>query len=128
VGASEGLIARRFELTTPTLRFVLREQELSESVAKMARLELPAVALLNVVLEPRQMDQVRELIENYASYRALISDWGFDRVLPYGRGLTLLFSGHSGMGKSTASTSRRWSPSGWVRRRSTSRPSSSRRG
>ncbi len=99
VGASEGLIARRFELTTPTLRFILREHELSESVARVASIELPNVALLNVVLEPRQMNQIMELIDHYRGYRALISDWGFDRVLPYGRGLTLLFSGPSGTGK-----------------------------
>ena len=99
VGASEGLLARRVELTTPTLRFLLQEDELSESVSKVARLETPRVSLLNVILDPRQMTQVRELVEHHTSYRGLISDWGFDRVLPYGRGLTLLFSGPSGTGK-----------------------------
>jgi SpoVK/Ycf46/Vps4 family AAA+-type ATPase len=98
-GANEELLARRVALTTPTLRFLLQEDELSESVAKVARLETPSLSLLNVILEPGELSQVRELVENHSRYRRIISDWGFDRVLPYGRGLTMLFSGLSGTGK-----------------------------
>ncbi|MGB0588200.1 MAG: ATP-binding protein [Myxococcota bacterium] len=98
-GANEELLARRVALTTPTLRFLLQEDELSESVAKVARLDTPALSLLNVILEPGELSQVRELVENHNRYRRIISDWGFDRVLPYGRGLTMLFSGLSGTGK-----------------------------
>ena len=98
-GASAGLLARRIELTTPTLRFLLREDELSESVGRIARLETPNLSLLNVILGADQLTHVRELVENHQNYRRLITDWGFDKVLPYGRGLTLLFSGPSGTGK-----------------------------
>ena len=98
-GASEGLLARRIQLTTPTLRFLLQEDELSESVAKLARLDTPQLSLFNVILEAGELTQVRELVENHSRYRRIISDWGFDRVLPYGRGLTMLFSGPSGTGK-----------------------------
>jgi SpoVK/Ycf46/Vps4 family AAA+-type ATPase len=99
IGSSEGLLSRRVELTTPTLRFILKENELSESLAKIARLQFPEVSLFNVILEPEHMTQVRQLIENHRDYRRAISDWGFDKVLPYGRGLTFLFSGPPGTGK-----------------------------
>lgn len=99
VGASDGLLSRRFELTTPALRFLLSEDELSESVARIGRLEHPEVSLFNVILDREHLEQVRELVEQHGNYRRLISEWGFDRVLPYGRGLTLLFSGPSGTGK-----------------------------
>ena len=99
VGANEGLLSRRMDLTTPTLRFLLRENELSESLAKVARMQFPDVSLLNVILDPEQMTQVRQLIENHRDYRRAISEWGFDKVLPYGRGLTFLFSGPPGTGK-----------------------------
>jgi|GEM_PF-348047 len=99
IGTSEGLLSRRMELTTPTLRFILREHELSESLARIARLQFPEISLLNVILEPEQMTQVRQLIENHRDYRKTISAWGFDKVLPYGRGLTFLFSGPPGTGK-----------------------------
>lgn len=99
IGSSEGLLSRRMELTTPTLRFLLKENELTESLSKIARLDFPEVSLLNVILEPEQMTQVRQLVENHRDYRRAISDWGFDKVLPYGRGLTFLFSGPPGTGK-----------------------------
>lgn len=99
LGGSEGLLSRRIELTTPTLRFILKENELSETLAKIARLEFPEVSLFNVIIEPEHMVQVRQLVENHRDYRKAISEWGFDRVLPYGRGLSFLFSGPPGTGK-----------------------------
>lgn len=99
VGASEGLLSRRLELTTPTLRFLLREAELSENLAAVARLEFPDLSLFNVILGVEHLEQVRQLVENHRDYRRIISDWGFDKVLPYGRGLTFLFSGPPGTGK-----------------------------
>ena len=99
VGGTQGLMARRIELTTPTLRFLLEEDELSDAVATIARIEAPSVDLLNVILAADQLRQVRELVEHHKSYRQLITRWGFDTVLPYGRGVVLLFSGPSGTGK-----------------------------
>lgn len=99
VGASEGLLSRRLELSTPTLRFLLRENELSESLAKVASLEFPDLSLFNVILDHEHLDQVRQLVEHHRDYRRIISDWGFDKVLPYGRGLTFLFTGPPGTGK-----------------------------
>ncbi|MFT7583348.1 MAG: SpoVK/Ycf46/Vps4 family AAA+-type ATPase [Myxococcota bacterium] len=99
VGASQGLLSRRLELTTPTLRYILKEAELSEALAKLARLEYPEVSLLNVILGSDHLKQVRQLVENHRDYRRIISDWGFDKVLPYGRGLTFLFTGKPGTGK-----------------------------
>lgn len=104
IGASEGLLSRRLELTTPTLRFLLEEEELSESVANVARLEHPEVSLLNVILDTEQLKHVVELVEHHSRYRELISKWGFDKVLPYGRGICLLFSGPSGTGKTLLAT------------------------
>ena len=99
VGASEGLLSRRVELTTPTVRYLLREEALSDDVARVARLERPDVQLMNVIVDRDQLRQVRELIEHHAGYRDLLTTWGFDRVLPSGRGVTLLFSGPPGTGK-----------------------------
>jgi ATPase family associated with various cellular activities (AAA) len=57
-------------------------------------LEWPDVILPDEVLAP-----VFEFL-NYAAHRAQVfRTWGFDRKLPYGRGLSALFSGPPGTGK-----------------------------
>jgi ATP-dependent 26S proteasome regulatory subunit len=53
----------------------------------------------DVILPDEVLAPVFEFL-NYAAHRAKIfKDWGFDRKLPYGRGLSALFSGPPGTGK-----------------------------
>ncbi len=53
----------------------------------------------DVILPDEVLSPVFEFL-NYAAHRAKIfSEWGFDRKLPYGRGLSALFAGPPGTGK-----------------------------
>ncbi len=53
----------------------------------------------DVILPDEVLGPVFEFL-NYAAHRAKIfEDWGFDRKLPYGRGLSALFAGPPGTGK-----------------------------
>ena len=53
----------------------------------------------DVILPDEVLAPVFEFL-NYAAHRAKIfADWGFDRKLPYGRGLSALFAGPPGTGK-----------------------------
>jgi len=97
--AATGMLAREMELSAPFLRFLLGEEELSENVASIARLEHPSVNILNVILPEDQVEQVRQFVLQHSRYRQMITRWGFDRIVPYGRGYTFLFSGPSGTGK-----------------------------
>jgi SpoVK/Ycf46/Vps4 family AAA+-type ATPase len=99
VGMADALLSRRFQLTMPTVRYLMGEEELADDVAKVARLETPSVSLLNVILDADHMRNIQELFEHHTEYRELIEGWGFNKVLPYGKGLTFLFSGPSGTGK-----------------------------
>ena len=99
VGMPDALLSRRFQLSMPTVRYLMGEDELADDVGKVARLETPTVDLLNVILDEDHTRSVRELFEHHAQYREIIEGWGFSQVLPYGKGLTLLFSGPSGTGK-----------------------------
>ena len=99
IGMPDALLSRRFQLSMPTVRYLMGEDELADDVAKVARLESPKVSLLNVILDEEHTRSVRELFEHHARYREIIEGWGFNQVLPYGKGLTLLFSGPSGTGK-----------------------------
>lgn len=93
------MLAQRVELTAPTLRRLLQEPELSEPVARVAELRTPDVPLLRVVLPPARLRQLLRMVDHNKRYREVIREWGFHRALPTGRGVTLLFSGPSGTGK-----------------------------
>lgn len=98
-GGQDGVLASRFEVTQPTLRFLLGEASLSGAIGRIARLYTPEVDLEHVVVDPVHAAQVMELATHHTRYRKVIGDWGFERILPYGRGVTFLLSGPSGTGK-----------------------------
>ena len=94
-----GRVGSPIALTTPALRYLLREGDLSPSVARFGRLVRSRASLLNVIADERQLEAVRELVEHHTRYRAMVDAWGLEELIPYGRGLTLLVSGPSGTGK-----------------------------
>ena len=97
---TSGSLAQQLTLGEPALRHLLAEPGLSGGVSGLARLVRPEVSLLNVILEDKHLTRVRELVEHHDRYRQLLGQWGFTDLLPYGRGLALLFAGPSGTGKS----------------------------
>ena len=86
-------------LTAPALRYLLQDADLSPSVARFARLVHPRSSLVHVVAERRQLDVVRELVQEHVRFRNIVGSWGLDELIPYGRGLTVLISGPAGTGK-----------------------------
>src|SRR5262249_36577068 len=62
----------------------------------------PRAAWADLVLPREQLGQLRE-ITNFVKYRPLVhGTWGFGRKLSLGRGLSVLFAGPSGTGKTLA--------------------------
>jgi AAA+ superfamily predicted ATPase len=56
----------------------------------------------DLILPKTELDNLREII-NYAKFKPQIFDqWGYGRLLPYGRGLSVLFAGPPGTGKTMA--------------------------
>jgi SpoVK/Ycf46/Vps4 family AAA+-type ATPase len=56
----------------------------------------------DLILPKAELDNIREII-NYARFKPQIFDqWGYGRLLPYGRGLSILFAGPPGTGKTMA--------------------------
>jgi AAA+ superfamily predicted ATPase len=53
----------------------------------------------DLVLEPDALDAVKNLARFAASRDKLFMEWGFERLMPFGRALSAMFSGPSGTGK-----------------------------
>jgi SpoVK/Ycf46/Vps4 family AAA+-type ATPase len=97
---SPDLLRARIELTEPTLRFLLGEPELGTHLRRFARLDHPAVDFQTVILPAERLQQVRTVLLHHDRFRSLIGEWSIDPIAPGGRGMTALFSGASGTGKS----------------------------
>lgn len=65
---------------------------------KATRIE-PRYGWGDVILPPEQKDQLRNAC-NQVKYRGVVyNDWGFEKKLAYGKGLSMLFAGPPGTGK-----------------------------
>lgn len=72
------------------------------NLGQLARLIKPAFGWDDLVLPGELTGQLREIAAHVTRAQVVLEQWGFQRKLPYGRGVTGLFHGGSGTGKTMA--------------------------
>ncbi|NJO35838.1 MAG: ATP-binding protein [Rhodospirillales bacterium] len=103
-------LARAKPLTHATLearreRFVTACKEVSaEGISRMAERIEPMFELEDVVLPTDRKQQLEEIVDNVRFAPTVLDGWKFRDQLPYGRGVTALFHGPSGTGKTMAAS------------------------
>jgi AAA+ superfamily predicted ATPase len=96
--------AKNYDADDPDLeRFTSACKELaSEGISRLVdRLE-PIFSLDDVILPPDRKEQLSEIVDHVRLASRVLDGWKFRDQLPYGRGVTALFSGQSGTGKTMA--------------------------
>jgi hypothetical protein len=93
--------AEREPLTLADLYRGCREQ-CGQRLSSLARQVRTTFGWDDLVLPPEQRSQLRELESAIRNSSGVLQDWNFESRLPYGRGITALFSGPSGTGKTMA--------------------------
>jgi len=78
------------------------KQVASVGISRLAERVEPVFALDDVVLPKDRKDQLSEIVDNVLLSERVLDDWAFGKQLPYGRGVTALFHGPSGTGKTMA--------------------------
>jgi len=74
----------------------------NQSLVSLARKITPKYHWDDIVLPADRLEQLREIC-NHVKYRDRVyGDWGFDHKLSLGKGLSVLFAGPSGTGKTMA--------------------------
>jgi AAA+ superfamily predicted ATPase len=74
----------------------------SEGVSHLAERVEPAFTLDQVVLPDEPKQQLNEIVDHVRLAGRVLDEWNFGDQLPYGRGVTALFFGPSGAGKTMA--------------------------
>jgi len=74
----------------------------NQKLRSLSRKIVPRYQWGDIVLPPNRLEQLRDIC-NYVKYREQVfGKWGFDRKLTNGKGLSALFAGPSGTGKTMA--------------------------
>jgi len=99
-------LARWRSSTTPDITmgdcYEACRQQSSQRLGLLANKVKPHYRWQDIILPEEQLQQLQEIC-GHVKYRSLVYDeWGFDRKLALGKGLTVLFSGSSGTGKTMA--------------------------
>src|SRR5439155_2133393 len=82
--------------------FACARAESGHALAALARKVEPRHYWRDIVLPPDVLVQLSELCSRAALGHRILKSWGFDRKMSLGRGVTALFTGPSGTGKTLA--------------------------
>lgn len=95
---------KTYHAEDPSLtRFTAVCKELaSEGVSQLAERIEPVFSLDDVVLPVHHKEQLSEIVTHVRLAPRVLDEWKFRAQLPYGRGVTALFFGPSGTGKTMA--------------------------
>jgi hypothetical protein len=96
-GAGDEPPARRLAAVSAACRRIA-----SPELPRFARRMEPIFGLDDVVLPPDRRAQLDEMVAHVVHATKVLNTWGLGTQLPYGRGVTALFCGPSGTGKTMA--------------------------
>jgi AAA+ superfamily predicted ATPase len=88
----------------PTLDdlFAAARAQSGHDLARLARKIEPLYTWNDIVLPDDTLAQLREICQRVAHRHQVLGEWGFERKLSLGKGVTALFTGPSGTGKTMA--------------------------
>lgn len=82
--------------------FAAVREQCGHELTALAKKVNPAHSWNNLILSSSSMDQLHEICAQVVHRRQVLDSWGFGRTLSLGKGLSALFAGPSGTGKTTA--------------------------
>ncbi|MEC8023322.1 MAG: ATP-binding protein [Myxococcota bacterium] len=79
--------------------YILERPLLSGRLAEFCELIIPEARWDHVILPDEQKQLIWNLVSGTQELRTRLRDWGYDQIMPRGRGIVLMFAGPPGTGK-----------------------------
>lgn len=76
----------------------------NEKLGAMGQLLETSYSMKDIILPADHYERIAEIAGQYRHKNQFYNDWGFGKKIAYGRGITVLFSGPSGTGKTMAAS------------------------
>jgi len=89
------------EITVADLCTACRQQS-NQKLTELALKIKPGYSWQDIVLPKKKITQLKEICSQVKYHHRVFEEWGFDRKLSYGKGLSVLFTGPPGTGKTMA--------------------------
>ncbi len=98
-GDGDDFLALELKLPPRLVALLLGQAGEDESLQSFSRLVEPSETFEQVILPLEDKRRLLELVALHEAYLKALREWGLERAIAYGRGVTLLFSGAPGTGK-----------------------------
>ncbi|MFT7581906.1 MAG: hypothetical protein ACI9MR_003587, partial [Myxococcota bacterium] len=98
-GTGDSFLALEITLPARLVSLLLGQTGEDETLQSFSRLIEPTETLDRVILPMDDKVRIVELVAYHDHYLAALDAWGLKEAIPYGRGVTMLFSGPPGTGK-----------------------------
>jgi len=89
------------EITVADLCAACRQQS-NQKLTELALKIKPGYSWEDIVLPQKKLTQLKEICSQVKHRHRVFEEWGFERKLSYGKGLSVLFTGPPGTGKTMA--------------------------
>lgn len=93
------LLDAQIRISNRTFDFIVGDDHFMDEFMEFSSVEEPRARFDQVVLDPRDKERIRSVVDNHDHYLQCRQQWGFDDIISYGKGVLMLFYGKPGTGK-----------------------------
>ncbi len=99
IQSPQELLDAQLRISNRTFDFVVGDDRFMDEFMEFSSVEEPRARLEQVVLDGRDKERIRSVVERHDIYLQKRAEWGFDDIIAYGKGIMMLFYGKPGTGK-----------------------------
>lgn len=99
IQSPQELLDAQLRISNRTFDFIVGDDHFMDEFMEFSSVEEPRARFEQVVLDSRDKQRIRSVVERHDTYLARRAEWGFDEIISYGKGILMLFYGKPGTGK-----------------------------